>query len=1227
MLLRLSGSCLGVGLLILSAAAQPSDQVKQAEGLLRQAQQSYNEGKTQAAIQQFSDYLAKFSDQKNRSAARLGLALALLDMPQRDYPKAMEQLTSAASDTQFTDRPLALYYLAVCQRGLGLKEQEAKRADAATARFRESALTFQKALEAFNQRKGEFDAEWVARCRCDQAEAELRLRRAAEARTTVEPLIRDAAPAVQGVRPLALYYHGVACFLQGDYSAAGRSLGLAAASDHPHTPHARYLLGRVLQASEEKAEAALTYEAVIAGYEKQKKDAAEALKQPQRFANDPWEKARLEALVREPPPEYVQGAIFYSACLLYEAGRFGEALPRFQSFAKDYAQSPLAPDAVLRAGYCLVQLKQYDAAVKLLQPLAGQHRRLADQALYWLGKAQHGLAQAIDPNNKSAREQAYQASLTSLRTAAARAAELAEPGKDPSASERRIDILIELADVQASAGLVNEAAQTYETAYKTGQRSPKAEEVLSRLVGTLQIAANHSGVVYWAGIFEQRFPKSPLLPEVLFRKAESFHARAVQLAQQRDRTAEDHFEKAQSSYRQVIEKYPEYERVHRARLGLAVLHASRGNWEQVAEVIESIPAADRTGDVASANFLLAESLIRTAPDRADDALADNMLREKLGNAITLLEALIAAHPKAAEAPESLLKLGYCYKRLAMQLLEPKEKQAALAKARAYLERLAREFPQDVTVGQSILERARVKELQGDRNGALADLQSFTTEARRNDPITPIALVAYATLLRELNRPAEAVKALKEARDRHESALSSDPSRVEFAHLLRFHHALALLESGSPQEARPLFEMVASALSQKPLGAEAVVMGERAQLQVASKKLAQALAERQKPGQPAGQTEAAEAQVRNAQRDLLEQARRMELRADTLKSWPSARDAAARLFYEAAWAYRALAPSAPLNPNAPPMSHQPDKGPQTKEILDRTTAAYARVIATAPDALLAVQARYELAEIESDLGNPEAAIKRLREALDVEPSDRPAPPEFTDKIRLRLGVAEFERQQYAAAQAQFEVVASNPQSPLRGQALYRLAECLLARDQFEEAKNTLKPFRDDAAMQQIAGVSDRAMLRLAHAYAALKNWESSRAACETLLSRYGQSPWRTEALYALGWALANLGRHEEAVSRFSQLVAVRTDDLANRAHLQIGLCKAAQRKFAEALRAFEVVIQKAESGELRWGAMLEAARVLNEDNKAPEATKLLETLLKEAPPDSDWAKAARERLKK
>ena len=73
----------------------------------------------------------------------------------------------------------------------------------------------------------------------------------------------------------------------------------------------------------------------------------EALRQPEKFKDNPEEKARLEALTRDPPPDHVARAAYFAGQLRYEAGKFADALTRFASFPQQYAGSTLLP-----AAYC-----------------------------------------------------------------------------------------------------------------------------------------------------------------------------------------------------------------------------------------------------------------------------------------------------------------------------------------------------------------------------------------------------------------------------------------------------------------------------------------------------------------------------------------------------------------------------------------------------------------------------------------------------------------------------------------------------------------------------------------------------------------------------------------------------------------------------------------------------------------------------------------------------------
>ncbi|MGH7226778.1 MAG: tetratricopeptide repeat protein, partial [Gemmataceae bacterium] len=308
---------------------------KQADLLLGSARRAYNEKNFTFAADRFREFLAKHGNHKEANAARYGLALCLLDGPAKDYNGAIQQLQPLANNKDWPEHPFVLYYLGLAQRGLGtqaLAQASAKPREAnqhrntAQQRFEEASKNFAAAMTAFAARIPKSDKppketpielEWAARARCDRAEMLLRLHKAKEAREVAEPFVlsrgANASPLAKSrYRGLGLYYHGFACFLLKDNLAAGRSLSLLTPFTDPvHGTHARYLLARVHHAVGERQEALAHYEGVLADHDKQKQAAAEMLKQPDRFKNDPQEKARLEQLVRGQLPDHVRRAAFF----------------------------------------------------------------------------------------------------------------------------------------------------------------------------------------------------------------------------------------------------------------------------------------------------------------------------------------------------------------------------------------------------------------------------------------------------------------------------------------------------------------------------------------------------------------------------------------------------------------------------------------------------------------------------------------------------------------------------------------------------------------------------------------------------------------------------------------------------------------------------------------------------------------------------------------------------
>jgi cellulose synthase operon protein C len=1250
---------LAAALLVLArpAAAQMTpDQA--AELVLNSARKAYNEKNHPFAAARFREFLGRFPGHKQAPAARYGLALCLLEGTPKNYAEARDLLQQIAGNKDLPEHASALYHLGLALRGLGLAElaqadakpQEApQRRAAANQRFDEAGRQFAAAVAAYTAKAPKVPAgakqlplewEWAARARCEQAETQLRLLKAREAQATAAPFLKDPVLARSRYRDLGRYYHGFASFLLKDYPRAEKTLTLLAPfADPAFGTHARYLLARAHHLADERAEAALHYEGVRADYERNKKAAAEALKRPDLLAKDPAEKARVEALVKDPIPDHVLRAGFYLGVLRYEGGQFGEARARFTDYLKLYPKSPLAHEAEFRLGLCLVQLKEWNEANKVLRPLVDKDRRLSDQALFWLGKARAGAAP--DPAaNFPGHSQAMREALDLFRQAADRAGQLAP--SDPEAKQRRAEILLEIADTNQQLKQHRDAANTYNQLLNEKLLPQRDEEISQRLVTALHLAGDYNASDAACQRFRERFPKSTLLPAVLFRHAENSYFRALAAeknpnAQERAKQLPGLYAETLKRYEAVVEKYPEFPQVNLARYGVAMTHYRKGDLERARQAFEAIPQADRSGELTAVPYLIADCVLRSAPAAVpEDALETGKLEAKLKSAADMLEAFLSAQPQGPKSGDALLKLGHCLQRMAALQGQPPERAKILASARTAYERLLTPpFANHPARPHALIERAKCMAQTGDVNGAVNQLREFTRDPLQKTPVAPMALVQLATLLRGQNNPAEAVNVLAKGRQQYEQELLKDPERANWAAVLQYHHGVALREAGKFPEARAAFDLIVKQAPNRPEALEAGLRWGQCLKEEGAGKLAAArklLAEAKQPPQTAAGTKLRDEGLRL----LRDAVTHLERHAEQLKKQPTG-DVRARTLYEVAWAYRELArpeveaaraalEQALLKKLGPQSGkfgkpHVPLKKVPLQPSEQKARAVYRSLIDDFADLPLSTSARFELAELLAQRDEHDEAVKLLLEGLDKEP-----PPELAARIRVRLGACQASRGNLKAALAQFNAVAQDPKSPLVGLAHYRAGECLLEAKDYPEAVKRLSLFRDNGQFQNVPGVTDRALLRLGHAYAHLKDWEKSRQAHELSAARFPSGPWVHEARYGAGWALQQQKQYDQAVNVYNQVTGGTITEAAAKAQLQIGLCRLEQKRYPEAVAALLVVPFTYDYKEYSAVALLEAARALTATKQDEQAARLLRRVVRDYP-QTPWAEAAQDRLER
>jgi TolA-binding protein len=616
------------------------------------------------------------------------------------------------------------------------------------------------------------------RAPCDQAAAHLAASKPKEALAVLEPFLKDPALAKSPQRDRLCYYLGCAGFALENDIVAGRALSrLAPFETSPFAPHARYLLGRIHHRAGEYTEAITHYDAVPPLFDRQIAAAKQALGNAQLMKDQPAEKARLEALVKAPPPDFVPETIFHAGVVLYEEKAFADAVQKFALFAQKDKRPAWLEEARLRAGMCQVRMSQNAEALKALQPLQ-DHPRLARTARWWMARAI-----LATPEGKAADAAEH------LKKAAAAPETEGGPGSP--------EILLALGDALDRAGKSAEAVEVYKQLVASGGR---VEEALARLVGSHAAAKQYAEVDAAAARFEKQYPGSVLLGDVLLRRADGMFAQA----------------QAANKPELFVEALKRYERVlgsasgagaNSARYRTALAQYRLGKIADALDNLRAIAEADRSGELMGAYYLQGECLIRLTPPAEDaaDAIAAEGVLQNMQEAVAQLQKFV---PQAGpQTPEVMIKLAGCFRQQAVLLADPAERTQAANGGREIYEAFRAQFPTHPLRPVAEYERANCYALAGDTASAIAKLERFRAEPLASSPVAPLANLRHAQLYRAAGQPQPAATILAECRARHEAALLKDPARSAWVPLIRYHHAAALKELKQAAEAAQILESV------------------------------------------------------------------------------------------------------------------------------------------------------------------------------------------------------------------------------------------------------------------------------------------------------------------------------------------------------------------------------------------------------------------------------------
>ncbi len=1191
-----------------------------AANALVNAKAAYQQKNYQGAAEQYRNFIKTYPARPEIPTARYGLALALVAMPQVDYNAVVEALTPVEG-AAFAEKPYALYYIGFGYRGQGLKEP-AKAKD----KFEQAAAHFRAAADGFAAlpksaatpgRTLPVEVEWTARAKCDQAEVLILAGHFKEAAAIVESMMKDGGLARSRYGKLSAFYLGWSDFGLNDFGGAGRALSTVAPFDDPAIGlHARFILGRTHQIADEAPEASAHFEAVVNGFEKVKQAAMLALKNPEAYRERPDERALLEELAKS-SPEYIAEAKYQWGVCLQQQGQYSAALEKLVVFAQQNSKSPFVSDAVLRQGICRVEMKQFADAAKTLASL-GEHPTLGEGAMWWLGKAHAGMADAGNPKS-------FEPAIATLQ----KAAEKARAGKEPEAKIRRGQILMDVGDTQQLAKQFKEAAATYQTLLLEKPSEELNEAALQKLSMALGMAGMYAESDKICSEFGQKYPRSPLTPLVVFRSAENaFAAKMMPEASQR--------------YAVVVNKFPEFTQINAARKGLGTALYELKKYEEAATALGQVPSAERIGEMAGVSYLLAECLIKTMPADADDALSTARLVDQIEQAATLLNAFVVAQENHPEVPGALLKIGAMRQRAASVMADADEKRKNLLVARDAYIKVVQRFPNHPQFATAVMENARISAQTGDYPAAINQLNRFQGAPLNAQPVAPLALIQLGDYLRIQKRAAEAVALLTNVKTQHEAALLKDAARAGWVATLHYNLGMALKDSGKFAEARTELESVSTLYPNSPEALEAAWRVGESRREEAVKKLNDAHRSMTAAGGKPAETAAAQAGVDASAKLVREAADYLTAQAVKAEKNPQTR---LRLMHEVALCYRFLAEAefemareklqreAGAKRQALLAADLPKGRPvpplRAVEVALSAVAAqpseaiakekYQAVVAAGADTPFAIEARVELAELLARRGDLDGAVKLLSEAVNQDGS-----ADQIDKIRMRLAEIALVRADTKTARTQYETIAANQKSAYYHHARVGMGECYAVEKKWPQVVEIMLVYRTTPELKRLPEVADRAMLLLGQAYGQMGQWEPSRLAIDAFNRYHPNSPLMPDAKFTMSVALQNLRQLDAAVAGYRDVLGKANGELAAKAQLQMGLALMELRRFDEALDALLVVPLSYDYPDLSASALCEAARALVELKKPADATQLLNRVVKDHPTGT-WADVARKRL--
>jgi cellulose synthase operon protein C len=672
----------------------------------------------------------------------------------------------------------------------------------------------------------------------------------------------------------------------------------------------------------------------------------------------------------------------------------------------------------------------------------------------------------------------------------------------------------------------------------------------------------------------EKYPKDPLAPQALYWASygsltEGNYAGAAKYAEtflsdypKHELAADVRYVAAES--RLQLKRYAEAEKLYAELLHEYPRRPEADNWK--VRLGTALFMQKKYPEVVAQLQPLAGQ-IKNADARAEaEFLVGSSLAEQkqFAEAVPALEAALAAAPRWRQADETLLMLGNVYYLLKNSL-----------KGSEALKKLIAEFPRSKVLDQAHLFLGKYATAANDLKAAEAEYRQVIDKWPAS-PLVPDALNGLGWALFDQ-------KEFTAAEDAFNTLIEKFPNRGSMR--------AVLLARGLTRRQLGKFSEAAADL-QAYLNADGIKLAEKSG---ARYELGLCLVGEKKPAEAVA-----------VFRSLLSEDPKYAL--------------ADKVHYELAWSLKSTG--------------------QEKDAVE----AFAELIKQRPESPFVAESQfwvgegaYSAASLLSRSGSGAAADTKYQAAAAAYTAalEKAGKSDLGEKAAHKLGWAYYRLDSPAEAQQAFRYQCTNwPKGNLAADATFMQAECLFKQKKFGEALAVYNQVKDVSSKDfqiltllhsaQANDLLALAMLRPEQENQRKETWQKGLALVDRLLKESPDTPYLPDVLYERGWALQNLGRFEEATGEYQQVLAKSNAEPAARAQFMIGQIQFQQKKHAEAVKSFFLVLYGYPYPQWQADAAFEAAKCFEALHKKPQAVKTYQELIEKFP-QSDKVGAAKSRL--